>query len=391
MKIAITDMDHMGKGIGKIDNKIIFVPKSIPGDFLDIEIYKSFPKYDIGRINHIITKSNDRVLPECPYYDICGGCNISILPYEKQLAFKENKVKNIFKKYLNIDINPKIIPSNNIYHYRNKITFHNDNNLGLVSEFDNVIKIDRCLLVSDKINELYNLIQKENTKSVKKITIREYDDGLVLDITGNMKIDSLKDYCLAIYINNTCKYYQEPGYITIGNLKYKVSNKSFFQINTTNISNLYDEIVRLGEFNKNDIVTDLYCGVGSITLYVAKHVKSILGIEIIEDAIKDAKENALINNITNTNFIHKDVSKITSETITGNTIIVDPPRIGLDKHTIKLLNESNISKIVYVSCDPMTLVRDIKLLDNYAISGISIVDMFPQTHHIESICILERR
>ena len=391
MEIKIIDMDHLGNGIGKIDNKIIFVPKSVSNDICDIDIYKEYKNYSIGKINKIIKKSDLRKDTLCPYYDMCGGCNISNLDYQEQLKFKENKVKNIFKKYLNIDINPKVIGSKKQTSYRNKITYHYDNDLGLIGEFGGVIKIDNCLLVSDKVNELYQKLKEEDLSLVKLITIKECDNGLILIINGKLKIDNLKELCIQIVINNKTVYKKIDGYINIGNLKYKVSPKAFFQINTSNISNLYDEIIRYGEFSKNDKVIDLYCGVGSISLYIAKYVKSVLGIEIVDDAIKDAGENAKINHIDNTKFICGDVSKLIDDNIDGNILIVDPPRIGLDKHTIDVINDKKIKKMIYVSCDPMTLVRDIKLLTNYEIKDISVIDMFPGTHHVECVSLLCRR
>lgn len=391
MKVNIIGMDHNGNGISKVDNKVIFIPKTITGDICDIEIVKSYKNYDIGKLNKIIIKSVDRNESLCPYYNTCGGCNISNLSYNKQLDFKVNKVKNIFKKYLNINIEPNIIDSNKKYNYRNKITYHNDNKLGLVSIDNEIINVDKCLLVSDKVNNLYNKIKLNNISDVKKIVIKECNNGLILDIIGNMSIDNLKEDCLSIYINNKCVYKKEDGYINIGNIKYMVSNNSFFQINTNNIYKLYDEIIRYGNFNKNDKVIDLYCGVGSISLYIAKYVKSVLGIEIIDEAIKDAKENAKVNNIDNVSFICGDVSKLVDKNISGNKLIVDPPRVGLDKHTCNVINDSKIDTIIYVSCDPMTLVRDINNLSNYELKEISVIDMFPQTHHCESITILERR
>lgn len=391
MKIKIIDIDHMGNGIGKIDNKVYFIPKTITNDICDIDKYIENKNYNIGKLNKVIEKSKDRVDSICPYYDICGGCNISNLAYKKQLEFKLNKIKNIFKKYLSIDINPNIIGSKKEYQYRNKITYHKDNNLGLISLDNTVIDMDKCLLVSDKVNELYKLIKCEDLSKVKTITIKECDNGLILDILGNINIDNLKDKCISIYINDKGVYKKEDGYILISNIKYMISNKSFFQINTSNISNLYDEIIRLAKFNKSDKVIDLYCGVGSISLYISKYVDSVLGIEIIMDAINDAKENAKLNNINNAKFICGDVTKLIDDNIKGNVIIVDPPRIGLSKHVASVINNSNIKKLIYVSCDPMTLVRDIKRLDNYKIKDISLVDMFPQTHHCESITVLERR
>ena len=390
MKVKITSMDHKGNGIAKLDNKVIFVPKSIPDDYVDIDIYRDYKNYSIGRINKITKKSDSRVDLICPYYDMCGGCNISNLSYAEQLLFKENKVKNIFKKYLDLDINPKVIGSKMKYGYRNKITYHKDDILGLIGEFGGIIDIDKCYLVSDKVNELYQEIKKLDISLVKLITIRECDNGLILIVVGKLDINSLKDLCISIIMNDKIVYQKEDGYIHVGELKYKVSPKAFFQINTSNISNLYDEIIRYGKFTKNDSLIDLYSGVGSISLYVAKYVKNVLGIEIIPEAIDDAWENAKINNIDNAKFICGDVNKLIDDNVKCDVLIVDPPRVGLDKHTVEVINDSKIKKVIYVSCDTMTLVRDIKLLDNYELNDISVIDMFPETHHVESICLLGR-
>lgn len=392
MKVKIIDMDHKGNGIAKVDNKVIFVPKSIPGDIVLVDIVKSHKKYDEGKIREIIIPSDDRIESICPYYNICGGCNISNLNYSKQLDYKKKKVINIFKKYLDMDINPEIIDSDNRYEYRNKITFQcNDGRLGLVSIDNDFVNVDGCYLVSQKINYLYQRICSEDLSFVRKIVVKECDNGLILSIDGKMDIDNFKDMCLAIYINSECVYKMDDGYINIGDIKYIVSMNSFFQINTSNISRLYDVILKYGEFNKNDRVIDLYCGVGSISLYISKYVDSVLGIEIVEDAINDAKRNAEINNIINVDFICGDVSKLIDNNLNGNILIVDPPRTGLDNHTLDVINNINVDKLIYVSCEPMTLVRDLKKLYNYELKDITLVDMFPQTHHVECVCVLKLR
>ena len=392
MRVEIIDIDHKGNGIARIDNKVLFVPKSIVGDVLEIDIVKKHKKYDDGRIREILKSSIDRIESICPYYDICGGCNISNLNYLKQLEYKKDKIINIFKRYLGISINPLIVGSDDRYGYRNKITFKcNNGKLGLVSIDNEFIEIDRCELVSDRVNELYQCICMEDLSSVKKIVIKECDNGLILSIDGSMNIDNIKNLCLSIYVDGECVYKNEDGYINIGDVKYRVSLNSFFQVNTRNITNLYDVVLRYGEFKKSDKVIDLYCGVGSIGLYVSKYVDNVLGIEIIDDAIKDAKENALLNNINNVSFICGDVSKLIDDNIVGNVVIVDPPRIGLDGHTIDVLNDINVEKLIYVSCDPMTLVRDLKLLDKYEIIDVTLVDMFPQTHHCEVVVLLNKK
>ena len=392
MEVKIIDMDHRGSGICKYNNKICFVPKSIKDDVIDIEIVKSHKKYDEGRIKNIITKSDIRLDSVCPYYMFCGGCNISNLDYSEQLIYKKNKVISIFKRYLDMNINPNIIGSDNIYKYRNKITYHIDNGkIGLMDIDNKLISIDKCLLVSDRVNELYNKICLEDLSLVKKIIIKECDNGLILSINGEMEINNISNLCIEIYINGVSVYNKEEGYIFINDIKYLVNERSFFQVNTDNINKLYDVILKYGEFKNSDNVIDLYCGVGSISLYIAKYVNSVLGIEIIKEAIMDANNNARINNIDNAKFICGDVSKLIDDNIICDALIVDPPRIGLDSHSVDVINNSGVKKIIYVSCDPMTLVRDISKMDNYLIKEITLVDMFPQTHHVESVVLLVKK
>ena len=392
MVINVLDYGMNGEGVSKVDGKVILIENALVGEEVDIDIVKSHKKYDEGRVNSFVRYSEDRIESLCPYYNICGGCNISNLNYSKQLEYKENKIINIFKRYLNIDINPEIIGSDNNYEYRNKITFQNmDGIVGLVSIDNKLINIDKCILVSDKVNELYNVICKEDLSNVRKIVIKECDNGLILGLDGKMNIDDIKNLCLSIYCNGNCVCKNDDGYINVGDIKYRVSMDSFFQVNSRNISRLYDVIVKYGEFKKNDSVIDLYCGVGSISIYISKYVDSVLGIEIIDDAIKDANENAKLNGIKNTKFICGDVSKLVDDSISGNVVIVDPPRVGLDNHTIDVLNSINVDRLIYVSCDPMTLVRDLSKLDSYEIKDITLVDMFPQTHHVESVFLLQRK
>jgi len=391
MKVNIIDLDHKGNGMARIDNKVIFIPKCITGDIVDINIVKSHKKYDDGRVKEVIEESEDRIDSLCPYYDICGGCNIGNLNYGKQLEYKKNKVINIFKRYIDMEINPEIIGSMKEFGYRNKITYHKKDFLGLVSIDNQVIDILECKLVSERVNELFRLIKREDISLVNEITIRECQNGLILSVNGQIDIKNLKDNCIMIYVNNQVVFERERPYLMIGDIKYFVSEKAFFQVNTANIKNLYDIVVKYGEFNQNDRVIDLYCGVGSISLYIAKYVNSVLGIEIVEEAIRDARENALVNGIMNADFRCGAVGILIDECRQYDKVIVDPPRAGLDQHTVSILNSSLVERIVYVSCDPMTLVRDIKLLDNYQVTDITLVDMFPQTHHVESVILLQRK
>lgn len=213
MKIKIEKMDHLGRGIGYYDGKIVFVPKAVMGDILDIEIISNHRKYDIGKINKIIQSSDNRIVAKCSYYNECGGCHISNLKYFDQVGFKKDKIVDMFKRYLNIDINPRVIDSEKEFEYRNKITYQVKNGkIGLIDINNNFIEIDKCLLVSDRVNKLLGALKNEDLSKVTKIVIRECNNGLILSITGDMNVDNLVNECLEIYINGVKKYSLEEGY-----------------------------------------------------------------------------------------------------------------------------------------------------------------------------------
>ncbi len=387
--MKIERINHDGEGIGYIDNKIAFVPKTIPGDEIKTSIVEEHKNYYKCKLDKIIENSSDRVDYPCKYYLDCGGCSIGNYEYSKQLNFKKDKVKNIFSKYLNKDINPEIIPSRE-YGYRNKITLHVDKKLGLLRYESNlIVNIDKCLLVSDKVNKIISLLNSYDISKLSSVIIREFDNGIMVGLYGSINddiINKLKEYTISIYLNDKELYKKEDGYIILNGIKYLISLNSFFQVNTSNITNLYDLVIKYGKFSKEDSVLDLYCGLGSISLYISKYCKSVLGIEINESSINDANKNMIINNISNAKFICGDVAKILDENYYYDVVVVDPPRSGLDNYTKEVLKKIKCKRIVYVSCNPMTLARDIKdLSDTYEFNDISLVDMFPNTHHVESV------
>lgn len=393
--MKIERINHDGEGIGYINNKIAFVPKTIQGDNVDVSVVKEHKNYYKCKLDKIIDSSSDRVNYPCKYYLECGGCSIGNYNYDKQLEFKKDKVKNIFSKYLNKDINPDIIPSKQ-YGYRNKITLRADKKLGLLKyESNDIINVDKCLLVSNKVNEIIHLLNSYDISRLSSVIIREFDNGIMVSLYGNVNdevINKLKEHVISIYLNDKELYKKEEGYIVLNGIKYIISLNSFFQVNTSNITNLYDLVIKYGKFTKEDNVLDLYCGLGSISLYISKYCKNVLGIEINESSITDANKNMKINNISNTKFVCSDVAKILDENYHYDIVIVDPPRSGLDNHTKDILKKIKSKRIVYVSCDPMTLVRDIKdLSDVYEFNDISLVDMFPNTHHVESVVTLKRK
>ncbi len=398
MEYLITDLNHLGQGITRIDNKITFVPKTVSGDIINLEITKSHKNYNEAKLLKIVKPSPDRIEYKCPYYNKCGGCNIANLEYTNQLKYKKEKVINIFKKYNKIDINPTIIASDEILHYRNKITLQYNEKLGLYEEkTHNIIEIQECLLMPQKVNDIIKLLNKYNyNTSLQKIVIRIINNQVMINIIAKdipkSLIEILKNLDVSVYHNS--KYISGNKVLieTLNNYKFSILPDSFFQINKKQTINLYNQIVEYANPQKEDKVLDLYCGVGTIGIYLSKYCKEVLGIEINKSSIENANINKKLNNVENISFIEADVSKVLSMKYKADIIIVDPPRSGLDKNTIETLIKINPKKIVYVSCDPITLSRDINLLkNNYILKNIKLYDMFPETYHVECVSVLHRK
>jgi len=394
-KLRVIDMNHQVYGIIKVNNRVIFVKDVIPGDVVDIEIIKNYKNYSIGEVVNFIEKSNNHDSVKCNYYDLCGGCQISHVKHDNQLEFKVNKVKNIFNKYLKVDVNPEII-SVNSYNYRNKVVFHVcDDKIGFYKQGTNdLIEINKCLLLDNRINELIKLFNKLDLTYIEKITVRTTSKEVMVVFYGFIdKIDILKEKVDSIIlINIKEKLLYGKSYIKeqINDLKFIISHNSFFQVNTYAMIKLYDKVVEYANLSKDDSVLDLYCGTGTIGIYLSKYCKDVLGIEIIENAIKDANINKELNNIDNISFICGDVGKLIDSEYKQDVLVVDPPRVGLDKKTRKVILDNEYKRVVYVSCDPMTLVRDLSdLSKKYEIKDVTLVDMFPNTYHVESVVLLE--
>ena len=392
--IKVEALDHNFRGIAKLNNKVVFINNALPNEIVELKITNDKKNYMEADVLRYIKESEDRIVSKCPYYNECGGCNLLHITYEKGLEFKQNKVLNILNKYLNCDIKVNnIVRSDNEFNYRNKATFHVNNKIGYFKDKSNdIIEVNNCLLVDDRINDAIKYLSKLDLKNISEITCRIGTDKLMIIITSKKDIDitPIKDISNSIYINDKLVYGDKNIYNTIGNYKFIISPSSFFQINNNICKKLYDKIKEETINSKN--ILDLYCGTGTIGIYVSEN-KNVLGIEINEEAIKDANINKDINNIKNIKFICGDSGK-ESKRINFNpdTVIVDPPRSGLNSLTINNILNMNPNKIVYVSCDIMTLVRDLNILkDKYAIKELTPFDMFPQTKHCETITILERK
>ncbi len=392
MDILINRLNDTGSGIGNINKKVVFVEKTVPGDIVEVKKIIKHKNYLEASYSRIIKNSSKRIQAACPYYEKCGGCQIMNLDYYEQLAYKKEKVINIFKKYGNITIKPNIIFDKE-WHYRNKITLQvKKGKLGLFkSKSNEIVEIEKCLLISNSMNELIKFI-KENIKldDVNQIIIREADNQHMVVFKGNIddkeafKLISIAD---SIYINNRLIYGITKITTTLGNYTFKISKDSFFQVNHNQTIKLYNQIKKY--LNKNSKILDLYCGTGSIGIYVSDNCKNILGVEINSQAIKDANLNKKINNIENISFKCGDVANVITSKDKYDTLIVDPPRNGLSKKTRKILLEISTNYIIYVSCNPITLARDIKELSSkYELKDITLFDLFPNTYHIESVTLL---
>lgn len=399
LEAKIINQNNEGMGIAKINDKITFIPFTLKDELVTCEVIKENKKYNEGKLIDIKKISDERQVPKCKYYFECGGCNLMHQKYSSQLIFKKNKVINNLRHISNINIEDINIIYDKEFNYRNHIILSvNKNNIGFYKNHSNtIVDIDECLISNEKINntlkDIRKFINKYIDNNIDRISIKGYNEILVNIESSNFKlIDEFKNYvkCDSLYVNNNFVSGLKEVTINLGKYKYKVSSQSFFQKNTDMTIKLYDYIKTL--VNKDENILDLYCGSGGIGIYISENAKSILGIEIIEDAVLNAKENAKINNINNINFKSGKVEYNLDDIKDIDTVIVDPPRVGLNKKAIDDILKINPKRIIYVSCNSTTLARDLNYLkDMYELEEIKLFDLFPNTHHIESVCVLIKK
>lgn len=392
--MKIEKIDNKGRGITYYNGLITFVNNALPDEEVKINITSENKKFYTADALEISNDNKNRVLPKCPYYNTCGGCNLQHINIEYEDEFKENKVKEILRKYANVDVPLKINKNDKELFYRNKITLKiEDGKWGFYNDSTHKLcEISQCLIANNSINEFL----KQNTLKINNgvITIRSnYEGYLLLIITTEEKLDINKDdlpsNISGIILNNKCIYKDNYFYDYIDDMKFKVSYDSFFQVNNYMASNIF-KILRNNVKGKN--LLDLYCGVGTLGLSLKDNFKNIYGIEKVKNAIVDAKHNAKINNVSNAFFYDGDTAKILDKLNQKfDTVIVDPPRSGLNKETLEHIKRINPKTIVYVSCDPMTLARDISELSEYKVEKANVLNMFPKTYHVESVVILNRK
>ena len=437
------DISFEGKGVVNLLYGTCFVDGLFPNEEAEIRVlYKRAGSY-FGKVERLIKKSEHRIQPRCGVCTACGGCQFQQLDYISQLEYKSKKVKDAFRRHFDKEFDVlSCIGMGDPYNYRNKIQvpIGRDPHGHIVSGFfrsgtHQIIPVDGCAIEDKRASEILRTIKtlmksfkydpyNEDTRTglIRHILIRtsyHYDEIMVTLVTtvdafkgrNNFVNALVKEHpsikCVVQNINSRDtnvilgekeRVLYGPGFIkdSILGVDFLISSKSFFQVNPIQVEKLYQKAIDLGELNKNDNIFDAYCGIGTISLIAAKKAKSVIGVEIVKEAIKDANKNAKINNITNAKFICEDAGKalerLASEDIHFDTVFVDPPRKGVDDKFINSLLKVSPKKIVYVSCEPETLARDAKILsEKYDIKVIQPVDMFPMTFHVETVVLLSRK
>lgn len=440
--VDIIDNGIGGEGIAKIENFTIFIPNTIRGEKIKILIVKVLSSHAFGKMIEIIKPSPHRTESKCITYKRCGGCSMRHVEYNETLKIKQNVVQNLVNKTLKNK--PKVeemLGMENPYNYRNKAQYPvgiDKDGKPVIGVFANrtheIIPIQTCYIQNKHSEEIAKYIfnflvenkitfYNENTQKglvrhiVTKIGIKTNEIMCIIVINGEKlpkedelvrklvnKFGNIKAIIKNINTKNTnvilgnknINLYGD-GYIKdiLGGFTFKISPMSFYQVNPVQAEKLYNLGVEFAEISKNDIVFDLYCGIGTISLFMSKFAKEVYGVEIVNEAIVAAKENACINNISNTKFIAGDVEKVLDDLVNAKKIIpdiimLDPPRRGLDNISIVNIRKVRPKKVVYISCNPATLVRDLsKLEDMYDVKRIQPVDMFPFTSHVECVAVLQ--
>ena len=439
--VDIIDYGMEGEGIAKIDNFTIFILNAMKGEKVKIVIVKVLSSYAYGKVIEILEKSPSRLESDCNTYKRCGGCNLRHIEYEETLNIKQEMVQNLINKSFEnnvIKVN-KTIGMGNPYHYRNKAQYPIGLNkqgepvIGVFAERTHeIISINGCLIqqtVSEQIAYAIYKFVKENNISVYneertegllrhivvKVGIRTGEIMCILVINGNkipkeqelvemlVKRFNVKTIVKNINKKNTNVILGEQnivihgdGYIydILGDYTFKISPMSFYQVNPIQTEKLYSAAIKGAGLTGKETIFDLYCGIGTIGICALNKANYLYGIETVPQAIEDAKENARINNIKNAEFIVGNVEDklpklIKEKNIKPDVVFIDPPRKGCDKIAIETLLKIGAKKIVYISCNPATLARDlVKLKEKYEIKEVQPVDMFPFTSHVEVVSLL---
>lgn len=453
----ITDIDQEGRGVGRLDNVVVFVEKAIPGDTVIARVFKKKSRFMEASLHELVQASPMRRDPFCRHFGVCGGCQWQHLVYDRQLEYKGRSVKEAFSRIGDL-VFPEpqpILASKQETAYRNKLDFSFSARSWLTREelnsgiqdapalgfhvrgvFDKVLPITECHLMPDVVNDIRNTVRtlalekgypfyhlKDHTGWLRNLVIRQSaHSGKIMMIlsVASPDLDKLEDIfetcrrkfpaissCIwflnqklndsfqglePVVWGNTDPYLEEQ----LGRFTFRISPRSFFQTNTFQAERLY-QVVNAAIGEKAGLIYDLYCGAGSIGIYVSDKAEKIVGIEYVEDAVADARENCRLNGLTHLQFYAGDMKKILNGSLLRkegrpNVIITDPPRAGMDAPVVEEIIRSGAPKVIYVSCNPATQARDLALMkDTYDIVQVQPVDMFPHTTHVECVTVLVRK
>ncbi len=435
--VDIIDYGANGEGIAKINGYTIFVLGALKGEKCKIHILKVLKTHAFAKVIQIIEKSDKRVEPDCSTFNKCGGCDLRHIAYSETLKIKQEKVQNLVNKMLKnkVKVNETVGMENPTF-YRNKAIYPvtQDKKVGIFAKRShNIIPINECKIqtkISQEISKyildnwkdsiydeetgkglLRNIMVREGFKTDEiMLVLVQNGEKNVFETNSKLKIENvIKEFpkieTIVINVNtektnvvlsrkNIIVY--GDGTITdrLGEYEFKISPNSFYQVNPVQTEKLYNLAIEGAKLKKDDILCDLYCGIGTIGIFASKYVEKVYGVEIVEEAIKDAKQNAKINNVDNIEFIQGDVevafNKMLDNGVKPSVVIVDPPRKGLDSKTVQNLCNLKLDRLVYVSCNPATLMRDLQVLEDvYKIDSITPVDNFCYSSHIESVAVLE--
>ncbi len=438
MEVKISTLGINGEGVTRIPSgdgreKVCFVSYALPNEVVDITIVLERSKFSIGKLNKVISESVDRKTPRCPYFSICGGCDLQHYDSHKQRLFKKEKVSNALRKVVSID---KIRDTNycNEYGYRNKMVFafreeYGSLKLGMFEGSSRrIVEIDKCILTSENINRVYAVSKEyflkskftgynDSTKSgdLKYLVIRDCNDSMLVSVVADKRLD-LEDYYkvlssnfnnigLSLIISDSDNEILSGKYIHLYGLEslslnefgveYNLNNLGFLQVNTPMKERLYSRV--LENIDSSSTVIDAYSGAGLLSAIISKKCNKVIGIEINASASNSAKELSKRNNIDNITFYTDDVASKLGLVLKGNeprTIVLDPPRSGCEGKVIKTILEAkkSVEKVIYISCNPATLGRDLEILSqNFEVEMVEPFDLFPQTKHIETLVILKTK
>lgn len=460
--VAVTGYAAEGKALARVDGKVIFIEGAVPGDQVDLLLTKNKKDWAEGKVLRFKEYSTDRVEPFCEHFGLCGGCKWQMLPYELQLKYKEEEVKQQLGRIGKVALPPvqPILGAKDTTAYRNKLEFtfsnkryvtHEDlKKLDQMSEeeraaltgaavgfhvpriFDKVIDINTCHLMEDRANGIRNFIRahalehglsfydiRAHVGWLRNLILRSCTTGeLMVNLCIGHEDKAARETLLQALLKNfpsitslyytintkwndslydlePTLYYGQP-WVTekLGELSFRIGPKSFFQTNTRQGHALYDVVKDFAGLQGTETVYDLYCGTGSIGLFVSDKAAKVVGVETVAEAVEDAKENAAINGITHAEFFAGDVINVCTDEFFAqhgrpDVIITDPPRAGMHEKLVRKILEIGAPKVVYVSCNPATQARDLALLDErYEVKRLQPVDMFPHTHHIENVALL---